>query len=307
MFSTSTNNNNKYPTIVSAEFAAKYISTNELVPVDGSWYLPFQQRDPYSEYIKERIVGARYFDIDECSDKTTQLPHMLPTMSEFNYYMGYKLGIREVDNLLIYDTHGMFSCARVWLTLNIFGHVGKIFVLDGGLNAWKANNYPVARGDVTSIRYKHYNSQLNDSMIKTFDDIIHNNKNKQFTILDARASGRYDGTQPEIRADLQSGHMPNSINVPFTELITSNNGINQMKSVEQLQQVFKSRNIDINGIASGKQKITTSCGSGVTASIITLALDRLGIKPQQLSLYDGSWTEYATEAKRNSEAVIEKS
>lgn len=292
------------PTLVSAKWAAANIHKCRVL--DCSWYMPSDQRDVYSEYVKHRIPSARKFSIDECSDKSSIYPHMLPPVSQFEYYAAHELGVKETDNILLYDTAGIFSAPRVWLTFHIYGHRGRIFVLDGGIQSWTAEQLPVADGEPKPVPHVHYSSKFNSSMVKNIDDIIDNIQSKQFTVLDARSTARFTGKVSEPRP-IPSGHIPNSINIPFSELLSKQHNITTMKPVNELQSLFKAKNIDLDLVKSGQQRITTSCGSGVTASIISLALDRVGIPPQSISLYDGSWSEFAHVGKTNKKAIIETS
>lgn len=242
--------------------------------------------DTRGRYLERHIPGAVFFDIDELSDHSTSLPHMLPFKDEFSRKMG-ELGVGDGMTIVVYEQAGVFSAPRAWWMLRSFG-VEKVHILDGGLDAWTAAGLPVETGPVKRPSAK-FTAQLDQGVVKNFEDVQKMIADRA-QILDARSAGRFAGTAPEPRPGISSGHMPGATSVPFLELTEEG----RMKSAEGLREVFAAKRVDL------EQPITTTCGSGVTAAVIALALEITGA--QQISLYDGSWAEYASRP----EAVIEK-
>jgi len=246
--------------------------------------------DTRSRYLATHIPGAIFFDIDELSDHSTPLPHMLPSPKVFSQAMS-ALGIGDQMTLVVYEQAGLFSAPRAWWMLRTFG-AQNVHVLDGGLSAWTAAGMPVESGPVKR-EPATFRVDFNSDAVKDFAQIqrmIHGHAQVQGQILDARSAGRFSGTSPEPRPGISSGHMPGAINTPFTELAEDG----RLKSAERLREYFADKGVNL------EQPITTTCGSGVTAAVIALGLEVAGAKG--VSLYDGSWAEYA----QNPEAVIDK-
>ncbi len=242
--------------------------------------------DTHARYLERHIPGAIFFDINLHSDHTTTLPHMLPTAEEFSANMS-ALGISSTATIVIYEQSGVFSAPRAWWMLRTFG-VENVHLLDGDLNAWTEANLPTQSGPVHRPAAT-FNAKLDPAAVKDLTQLKQTlTEHKQ--ILDARSAARFNGTAPEPRPGISSGHMPGATSVPFTELVTDGH----LKSASELQQIFSAKNIDI------QQPVTTTCGSGVTAAVISLALEIAGAK--NISLYDGSWAEYASQP----ETPIEK-
>jgi thiosulfate/3-mercaptopyruvate sulfurtransferase len=243
--------------------------------------------DTRSRYLDKHIPGAIFFDIEELSDHATQLPHMLPTPEAFSRSMS-ALGIDNNMTIVVYEQEGVFSAPRAWWTLRTFG-AQHVYVLDGGLRAWTEAGLATESGPVHRAPAS-FHAKLNHAAVKDLaqlkDSIV-----KHHQILDARSAARFNGTAPEPRPGLSSGHMPGATSVPFTELVEDG----RLKSAEKLQQIFAAKQVDLN------QSIITTCGSGVTAAVIALGLEVVGAK--HIGLYDGSWAEYAQQP----ESVIEKS
>ncbi|KAF9356267.1 hypothetical protein BGX26_005489 [Mortierella sp. AD094] len=264
------------------------------VVVDGSWHMPAAGRDPYKEFKENgHIPGARYFDIESIKDKTSSFPHMMPTASQFAEQVG-ELGISNDDHVVVYDTVGFNSAPRVYWMLKAFGHE-KVSVLNGGFKAWTAAEYPVEKGEANITPKKYDVPTLNLDRIKYYDQvlkIVKNNDNK-ITIIDARPAARFTGAAPEPRAGLSSGHMPGAKNVPFLELSDMETG--ELYNDQQLQAAFIRAGVNIQQLQDTTEKgkeVILSCGSGVTASALYFALEKLGVK--HLAVFDGSWTEYAS-------------
>jgi thiosulfate/3-mercaptopyruvate sulfurtransferase len=242
--------------------------------------------DTRARYLDKHIPGAIFFDIEELSDHSTPLPHMLPTPEDFSRSMS-TLGISDSMTIVIYEQEGVFSAPRAWWTLRTFG-AQKVHILDGGLRAWTEAGLPTESGPIRHAPAT-FQATLNHEAVKNLSQLKDKITNHQ-QILDARSAARFNGTAPEPRPGLSSGHMPGATNVPFTELVEGG----RLKPAEKLRELFLAKQVDL------QQPITTTCGSGVTAAVIALGLEVAGA--QNVSLYDGSWAEYAQQP----ESVIEK-
>jgi len=263
--------------IKSTEWLAGELGKPDVVIVDGSYYLPTQNRDPRAEYTAAHIPGAVFFDINAVADHSTELPHMLPGPDQFGTAAG-DLGISEKDTIVVYDGSGLYSAPRVWWTFRIFG-AQKVYILDGGLPAWKTEGRPVEAGTVKRPK-KTFNAEMDTGAVAMVTDVQMALNDKSAQVVDARSAGRFAGREPEPRAGLRPGHMPGAFSVPFTEIVE--NG--RLASPERISQAFKKAGVDPD------KPVITSCGSGVTAAILTLGLETLGKKPGRI--YDGSWSEW---------------
>ena len=243
--------------------------------------------DTRARYIERHLPGAVFFDIDVLSDHSTALPHMLPTPESFARSMS-ELGVADAMVIVIYEQEGVFSAARAWWMLRTFG-AREVYVLDGGLRAWVDAGLPMEAGKVHRAPAS-FHATLDRDAVKDFAQ-MQQKIAARAQILDARSAGRFSGAAPEPRPGISSGHMPGATSVPFTELVEED----RLMPAERLRKLFAAKGVDI------EQPITTSCGSGVTAAVISLGLEIAGAK--HVSLYDGSWSEYA----QRPEAVIEKS
>ncbi|CAG8584411.1 3054_t:CDS:2 [Ambispora gerdemannii] len=264
---------------------------NSVIPVDGSWHMPASNRDPYQEYLERRIKNARSFGIDEIKDKTVDLPHMLPSPENFAKAVG-DLGISENDHIVAYDSVGIFSSPRVYWTFKAFGHE-KISVLDGGLPKWIEEKREIESGPVSITPKEYRTPTLNHKLVRSYQDIIKNIEQGPDTsnfeqVIDARPEKRFTGVDPEPRPGLSNGHMPYSINIPFHAVIDPSTK-NTLLDNDSLKKLFESKKVDL------KKPIVLSCGSGITASTLYFALEKVGAR--QIAVYDGSWTEYASNAK----------
>lgn len=242
--------------------------------------------DTHARYLATHIPGAIFFDIEELSDHTTPLPHMLPTAEAFSQSMS-ALGIADTSTIVIYEQEGVFSAPRAWWMLRTFG-AQNVYLLDGDLRSWTEAGLPTESGPVQH-KPSSFHATFNPEAVKDLAQLKEKITTHQ-QILDARSAARFNGTAPEPRPGLSSGHMPGAISVPFTELVEDG----RLKPTDKLQQLFAAKNIDL------QQPITTTCGSGVTAAVIALGLELAGAK--NVSLYDGSWAEYAQQP----DSVIEK-
>jgi len=244
--------------------------------LDASWYLPTQSRDPQAEFKQAHISGAQFFDIDLIADTNSDLPHMAPTEQVFAEHAS-RLGISNSDRVVVYDTAGLFSAARAWWLFRLMGHA-DVFVLDGGLPKWQDDGQ-----DVTATTTKPatgvYNAAMNPEMIRDAQHVLASSEQ----IIDARPADRFAGAAAEPRPNTRSGHIPNSTNVFFKSVL---NPDGTLKSEPDLRQIFSDADIDLTA------PIITSCGSGVTAAVLTLALKQLD--HQDTALYDGSWSEWGS-------------
>jgi len=266
------------PFVVSFDWLRDRIGQPDLKIVDASWYLPAQNRHGEAEYRAGRIPGAVYFDLDRIVDPNSSLPHTLPDAETFATAAG-ALGLKETDTIVVYDGPGMFSAPRVWWMLRIFG-AGNAYVLDGGFDAWKLQGLPVETGKPTAPARASFTATVNSAAVTSFDDMRALVDAPTAQIADARGPGRFTGAEPEPRAGMRSGHMPGALNVPFVNLLDGG----KLKPLSELRQVLESSGIDLG------RPVVTTCGSGVTAAVITLALQSLGHHDN--TLYDGSWSEW---------------
>lgn len=264
--------------IVSTDWLAANLSAPDLVVVDASWYLPQMGRDALAEYNEGHIPGAIRFDIDDVSDPSSGLPHTLPAPHVFASKMR-RLGIGDGQRIVVYDGIGLFSAPRVWWMFRVMG-VEDVFILDGGIRKWKAEERPLEDMPVRRPE-RHFTARLNNLALADIDDVLKVVQSGSAQILDARPAGRFTGADPEPRAGMRSGHMPGARNLPFNMLMQEEGTI---KPADQIAALMKDAGID------PERPVITSCGSGVTAAVLTLGLTMIGAK--NLRLYDGSWSEW---------------
>ncbi len=266
------------PYIVSTQWLAERLDAPDIAIIDASWHLPAAKRDAKAEFLAERIPGAQFFDIDDISDSDTTLPHMLPSPEKFASRMK-KLGIGDGKKVVAYDTAGLFSAARAWWMFRIFGH-DDVAVLDGGFPKWKAEGRPIDEDPPGRPQERHFSARFQSMMVRDRNDVL--NAVKTGTqIADARSPGRFSGFEPEPRPGMRSGHMPGAANVHYATLLKPDG---TLKSPDEIAKVFAAAGVDV------KKPVITSCGSGITASILTLGLTLIGAKDH--ALYDGSWSEW---------------
>jgi len=269
--------------LVETDWLAARLDAPDLVILDGSWHLPTAGRDPRAEYGQEHIPGALFFDIDEISDETSSLPHMLPSTVKFASRMK-QMGVGDGMRIVVYDSVGMFSAARVWWMFRVMGHE-DVAVLNGGLPKWKAEARPVTAEPPAPRSPRHFTPRFNASLVRDFDDMKRLVASGTGQIADARGPGRFAGAEPEPRPGLRSGHMPGARNVPYSRLL---NPDGTLKPVTELRQTFTNAGLD------PAAPVVTTCGSGVSAAILSLALAVMG--QPDAGLYDGSWSEWGQES-----------
>ncbi len=264
---------------VSPQWLAEHLSAPDVVVLDGSWHMPDDKRDARAEHLAERIPGSLFFDIDAIADLTTDLPHMLPSPDDFARAVG-AMGIGDGMRVIVYDTHGVFSAPRVWWTFRAMGF-SDVAVLDGGLPKWKAEGHPTESGPLPARPPRRFSARLMRDWVCDWEAVRQNIETGRCLILDTRSAERFRGEVPEPREGIRSGHMPGARNLPYGDLLQEDG---TFKSPEALRQLFQDRGIDLS------RPIITTCGSGITASILALALALVGHR--QTAVYDGSWTEW---------------
>ncbi len=265
-------------TLVSTQWLAQHLKDPDLRVLDASWYLPGAGRDAKAEFASGHIPGTRFFDIDTIADTSSNLPHMAPTPEMFVARLR-AMGVGDGHQVVVYDGSGVFSAARVWWTFRLMGKT-DVAVLDGGYPKWRTEGRLVENQPLPP-RDRHLTVSRQAHLVKNVTQVAHAAKLARAQIIDARSAARFKGDAPEPRAGLRSGHIPGSKNVPFTSLLNSDG---TMKPVAELAAVFAAAGVDLTRPA------ITTCGSGVTAAIVSLALERLGHRDH--ALYDGSWAEW---------------
>ena len=273
---------------VSTADLAEALGDPRLRIVDGSWWMPAQNRDANAEHVECRLPGAVRFDIDAVADTSSPLPHMLPNAEAFAAAVG-AMGISDSDRIVIYDGAGLLSAPRVWWTFRLFG-ASDVKILDGGLPAWVAEGRPTESGAPATPTPATFHAHLEAARVASLHDVVAVLSEGSADVVDARPADRFFGVAPEPRAGIPSGHMPGALNVPAVNIIEDG----RLTDDDGLREAFEDVDLD--------KPILTTCGSGVTASILWLALEVLGVPRGRLCLYDGSWTEWASTPG----AVIEK-
>lgn len=285
--------------VVSVDWLHANLKEPDLKVLDASWYMPDEQRNPIQEYQVAHIPGALFFDVDGIADQTTNLPHMLPSEQAFAAAVS-SLGIENKNSLVVYDGKGLFSAARVWWMFRVFGHE-RVWVLDGGLPRWRASGYDVessassdailkasAASEAIEKVYQGqavgpitFETKFQPHLVWTLDQVKGNIDEKSHQHIDARSKARFDGSVPEPRKGIRSGHVPGSKCIPFAQLLDSSQ---TLLPPDELKKRFDGAGISLDS------PVITSCGTGVTACILALGLHRLG--KHDVAVYDGSWTEW---------------
>jgi thiosulfate/3-mercaptopyruvate sulfurtransferase len=268
--------------IVETSWLASHLDDPDVVVVDGSMHLPSANRDARTEYLAQHIPGAQFFDINDIADETSHLPHMLPSPEKFASKVS-AMGIGDGVCVVAYDSEGLYSAARVWWMFRTMGH-NDVAVLNGGLRKWRAEHRVVQGGPPTARAARQFTPHWRPELVRDVNDIKALIASNTAQLVDARASSRFQGTVPEPRKGLRSGHIPASRNVPFTTLL---NADGTLKAVSELQAIFATAGVD------PAKPVVASCGSGVTAGVVALALASVG-RPDT-AVYDGSWTEWGAD------------
>jgi len=266
--------------LVGIEWLASHLGEPDLRVVDGSWHLPQARRDPAREFTDVHLPGAVFFDIDGIADTSRGLPHMLPSPEVFAKAVG-ALGIGDGDRVVVYDSRGVVGAARVWWTFRVFGH-DAVVVLDGGLPKWRAEGRPLASGAAAPAG-RRFTPRFRPELVRDLAQMKANVGAAREQVLDARSRGRFAGTEPEPRPGLRGGHIPGSLNLPYDELYAADG---TLRPPAALREALVAAGVDL------ARPVVTTCGSGITASVIALALHRVG-RPD-VAVYDGSWTEWVT-------------
>jgi thiosulfate/3-mercaptopyruvate sulfurtransferase len=265
--------------LVSTKWLADHLHDKKVKVLDASFKLPGVTPLPKEDYERAHIPHAVFFDVDAVADHSSPLPHMFPNAEQFGRDIG-TLGISNADTVVVYDSGGWVAAPRAWWMFLAFGH-DKVRVLDGGLKKWIAEGHPVQGGNVM-IKPATFKAKFDARRVRSIEQMTANLASRAEQVLDARAKERFEGSAAEPRPGLRSGHIPGSLNLPYGQLIDTATGT--MRPLEDLRAAFSSLGVDL------KKPITTSCGSGVSAAVLTLALYRLGV--ENPALYDGSWSEW---------------
>lgn len=248
--------------------------------------IPYPSKgDPRKEFEEQHIPGALLFDVEECSDKSSPFPEMLPSANKFSEYVG-NLGISNQTHVIVYDKGelGSFCCPRAWWMFRVFGH-SNVSVLNGGFKNWLSEGYPVDSGIAKPTPAK-FQATLNRSWVVKFEDMVKNLESKQYQVVDTRSEGRFQGTEPEPRKGITSGHIPGTKNIPYYMFLKEDG---TMKTEEELRELLKENGVDLN------KPLIASCGAGITSCHFTLAAYLLG--QEDVKTYDGSWSEWSVRAK----------
>lgn len=267
--------------LVSTQWLADHLDADNLVVLDGSYKLPGVTPKAAEDYAHQHIPGARFFDIDRVAAPQTSLPHMLPDDESFEGF-ARDLGIGNDTFVVIYDTHGLMSAPRVWWTLRVFGH-DKVAILDGGFKRWIAEARPVT-AEVPVVQPVSFKAQFRADLVRQKQDLLANLTEGAEQVIDARSAARLEGTEAEVRPGLRTGHIPGSLNLPFTAL--SNPATGEVLPPDEIRAAFLSAGVDLD------QPVIASCGSGVTAGVLLFGLHLIG--KNDTALYDGSWAEWGT-------------
>ena len=273
----------RLPAVVATEWLAARLGTPGIRVVDGSWYLPGSGRDAATEYAAGHIPGAVFFDIDASSDPISPLPHMLPTAERFAERMA-GLGLSDSDHIVVYDGSGLnLSAPRVWWTFRIFGH-DRVSVLDGGIGKWRREHRPIEQGIVT-LPPGRFTAGLDRAAVRDLASVRANISQPVEQLVDTRSAGRFAGVEPEPRPGLRSGHVPGSVNLPFTDLVRPDG---TMLPPAELRRRLAEAGIDLS------RPVVATCGSGTSACALVLSLHLIG--HTQAAVYDGAWAEWGGRA-----------
>jgi thiosulfate/3-mercaptopyruvate sulfurtransferase len=266
--------------VVSTGWLAEQLGAADVCVMDASFYMPAEKIDPRAVFDAGHIPGARFFDIETIADVDTSLPHMVPSVGRFEK-MVRALGISRSSRIVFYDQKGIFSAPRGWWMMRLFGH-DQVAVLDGGLPKWRSERRAIEAGAAAEVAPGTFRADFRSARLRGIGDMLENLSSRRELVLDARAAGRFDGTAPEPRPGLPSGHIPGAKSVPMSDLLVQGQ---VFLPPEQLRARFAAAGVGED------TAVVTSCGTGVSAAVLTLGLELAGFKPG--ALYDGSWTEWA--------------
>jgi thiosulfate/3-mercaptopyruvate sulfurtransferase len=265
--------------LVSTEWLATHLNDANVKLLDASFKLPGVLPLPKDDYLRAHIPSAVFFDVDAVSDHSSPLPHMFPSAEQFGRDVGL-LGIGNADTVVVYDSGGWVAAPRAWWMFRAYGH-DKVFVLNGGLKKWRAEGRAVEGGEVRP-QPAMFNARFDAARVRSQAQMIENLACGAEQVVDARSAERFEGKAAEPRPGLRAGHIPGSRNLPYNLLFDPATGA--MKPLEQLREAFASAGVKVEA------PIVTTCGSGVSAAVLTIALYRLGV--ENTALYDGSWSEW---------------
>jgi thiosulfate/3-mercaptopyruvate sulfurtransferase len=265
--------------LVTTAWLAGELGRPDLVVFDATKYLPNEPKDGHAEFLRAHVSGTAYFDIDQIADTDTDLPHMVPTPGRFARLMA-GLGVSNTSRIVFYDQKGLASAARGWWLMRLFGH-DEVAVLDGGLPKWVKEGRPMADAELADHMPGYFRPDYRAGQLRGVGDMLRNVRTQSELVLDARAAGRFTGAVPEPRAGMRSGHIPGSVSLPYTELLQADG---TFRPAGEVRARFEAAGVD------GSKPLVTSCGSGVTACILTLGLHVAGFP--EGAVYDGSWTEW---------------
>jgi thiosulfate/3-mercaptopyruvate sulfurtransferase len=267
--------------LVSVEWLSQHLGVSWLKVIDASTYLPNAGRDARAEYVRGHIPGAVFCDIAWVSDDTAPYPHTIPPAHMFAERIG-SLGVSSGDAIVVYDGSGQnFSAPRLWWMLRTFGHA-QVAVLDGGIRKWIADGHALEAGEPEPLPAL-FNAQLNASRVRDMASMHANIESPREQVVDARSPGRFEATEPEPRVGVRGGHIPGSTNVHYASLVRDDG---TLRSAEELRRIMSNAGLDL------AEPIVASCGTGITACAVVLALDTLGAR--NVAVYDGSWTEWGS-------------
>jgi thiosulfate/3-mercaptopyruvate sulfurtransferase len=270
--------------LVSCEWLEEHLDAPDVRVVDATYFLPGADRDAYEEWTYRHIPGAVFFDIEKICDSDSDLPHMLPSPEKFSSHVR-RLGLGDGSKIVIYDSNGGYMAAcRAWWMFRLFGHT-DVCVLNGGLIRWAKERRPLEKVE-PPVRERHFTARQNNALVKTKKQILNNLENPKFQVIDARNEGRYSGIDHEPRPTERRGHIPGSLNVPFTYITPPSKDFT-FRSAEEICELLNGAGVDMN-----KPAVVT-CGSGVTACVIAFAMYMLG--KEDVAIYDGSWAEWGND------------
>mgnify|MGYP006420900237 CR=1 FL=1 len=271
--------------LVSTAWLADHLDAPDIRIVDATYYLPTENKNARQLFEEAHIPGAVFFDIDEISNTGRDLPHMVPPPEKFSA-KARKLGLGDGSRIVVYDQKGIVSAPRVWWMFRLFGHQ-DVAVLDGGLPKWRREERPVEDGPARGPGERHFTARTNNALLRERDQVWRAITTGRAQVVDARTAERFRGEAAEPRAGLRNGHIPASVNVPFDSLIDPQDGT--LKDEAAISEAFRQAAVD------PKRPVITTCGSGVTACVLALALRTIGAK--DVAVYDGSWAEWGASAE----------